>query len=1030
MRALASRIGVVLVLVLVPAVGLAQTSSIAGTVRDASGAVLPGVTVEASSPVLIEKVRTGVTDGSGLYRVENLRPGTYLVTFSLAGFSLVKREGIEITSDFTATVNAEMKVGTLEETITVTGESPVVDTQSITQRTVMTRDVLDVIPSGRNIQAVGIMIPGTSLSLGGGGALSRDVGGSGGLQQSPLILRGSGDAVQTIEGMRLNNLEASGQFSGVYWNDGSLQELSYVTGADSAEMPQGGVRINMVPRDGGNTFRGNVLANFTGDGWQANNLRDNLRGNLTTNPNNRITNVSMIKKIWDFNPGFGGPIAKDKLWFYGTFRHQGVEKTVVDSYFDADPATYRYSPDLSKPGIDDGHIVSRAGRVSWQASSKDRFAYYHDDQSKYRNHWGINALITPEAAAVQVTPTSYVSVSKWTRTQTNKLLLEGGFAVYSQEYTELYQPQVTGIEDKVFDTDAIAASKVFAITEQTTGRVFNAWNAPADHYSTLRTFSGAASYVTGSHSFRFGGTLGTGDRRTVERYTGDLTMTFNAALPNCLSGAAVACPTSVTLRTPLDQREGIKADVGLFAQDRWTIDRLTINAGIRYDWFQGAVHDEDLPAGRWSPAAHFTGFDVQNWKDLSPRLGVSYDLFGSGKTAVKFAAARYVNGEAAATAAANNPETTVGRTDTRTWTDNGDFTIFNADGSVQASELGPTTNVNFGKTVASTTTTNPTLLDGYGVRQYNWEYTASVQHELAPRVAVTFGWYRRSFGNQTVIDNQLTDASSFDGPFCINAPSNADLPGGGGFQVCGLYDLKPTFQGQVRNIRTFAKDFGGIEDVYSGFDLNVNARLRSRTFISGGINAQKRTVNTCDTPLSAAIPGLVVAAFAAGSQQADSPEKRFCDQTFPFRPDVKLLASHTLPWDFVVSGTYQFTQGPNILANWAVPNATIAAGLGRNLAACPAGSTATSCTSTKTVQLIEPGSVYGEHLNQLDFRVSKRFGLARYRFRVDADLYNAFNSNWPFSVNNNFTTAASSQWMRPTNVLQGRLFKIGAQFDF
>src|SRR5262245_36540989 len=474
MRALASRIGVILLTVLVPSVVAAQTSSIAGSVRDPSGAVLPGVTVEASSPALIEKVRSGVTDSSGLYRVENLRPGTYVVTFTLPGFSTVRREGIELTSDFIATVNAELKVGAIEETITVTGESPVVDTQSITQRTVMTRDVLDVIPSGRNIQAIGIMIPGTSLSLGGGGALSRDVGGSAGMQQSPLILRGSTDAVQTIEGMRLNNLEANGAYSGVYWNDGSFQELSYVTGADSADMAQGGVRINMVPRDGGNSFRGNVLGNYTGDGWQANNLRDNLRGSLTPSTTNRISNVSMIQKIWDFNPGFGGPIAKDRLWFYGTFRHWGVEKTVVDSYYDADPSTYRYSPDTSKPGIDDGHIVSRAGRVSWQASSKDRFAYYHDDQNKYRNHWGINALITPEAAAVQVTPTSYVSVSKWTRTQTNKLLLEGGVAIYSQEYTELYQPQVTGIEDKVFDTDAIAASKVFAITAQTTGRVFNA----------------------------------------------------------------------------------------------------------------------------------------------------------------------------------------------------------------------------------------------------------------------------------------------------------------------------------------------------------------------------------------------------------------------------------------------------------------------------------------------------------------------------------------------------------------------------
>ncbi|HEY7185035.1 MAG TPA: carboxypeptidase regulatory-like domain-containing protein [Vicinamibacterales bacterium] len=1011
MRALASRIGVVLVLVLVPVAAMAQTSSIAGTVRDASGAVLPGVTVEASSPVLIEKVRTGVTDGSGLYRVENLRPGTYLVTFSLAGFSLVKREGIEITSDFTATVNAEMKVGTLEETITVTGESPVVDTQSITQRTVMTREVLDAIPTGRNIQAVGIMIPGTALSLGGGGALSRDVGGSAGMQQSPLILRGSTDAVQTIEGMRLNNLEANGSYSGVYWNDGSFQEFSYVTGADSAEMAQGGVRINLVPRDGGNTFRGAIVGNYSGDGWQANNLRDNLRGSLAINPNNRITNVSMIRKIWDFNPGFGGPIAKDKLWFYGTFRHWGVDKTVVDSYFDGDPAPYRYAPDLSQPGIDDSHIVSRAGRVSWQATSKDRLAYYHDDQSKYRNHWGISASISPEAAAVQVTPTSYVSVSKWTRTQTSKLLLEGGFSIYSQEYTELYQPLVTGIDRKVFDLDAIAASTVYSITEQTTSRVFNAWNAPADHFSTLRTYSGAASYITGSHSLRFGGAASEGPRRTLQRYTGDLTMTFNNGLPQ-----------SVTLRTPLDQREGIKADVGVFAQDRWTINRATINAGVRFDWFQGQVLDEDLPAGRWSPAAHFDAFDVQDWKDLSPRLGLAYDLFGNGKTAIKFSIARYVNGEAAGTAAANNPQTTVGRTDTRTWTDNGDFTIFNADGTVQSNELGPSTSSTFGKLVPSTTSTDPKVLSGWFVRPNNWEYTISMQHELMPRVALTAGYYRRSFGNQTVIDNQLTDASSYDGPFCITAPTNADLPGGGGYQVCGLYDIKPTSQGQVRNVRRLASDFNGISDVFSGFDVNVNARLRQGTIISGGVNAQRRIYDNCNAPLAAAVPGVVVAAFGAGSQQVDSPEARFCKQTFPFRPDVKLLASHRLPWSLQVSGTYQFTQGPNILATWAAPNSTILPALGRNLAA--------GATATKTIQLVEPGTQYGQHLNQLDFRISKSLSLDRYRVKVDADLYNVFNSNWPFTVNNTFTTAATSQWLRPTNVLQGRLFKIGAQFDF
>src|SRR6476469_6376205 len=258
-------------IVLLPVVASARTSAIAGTVKDTSGAVLPGVTVEASSPALIEKVRSAVTDGNGQYKIEALRPGTYSVTFTLPGFSVVKREAVELTSDFTANINADMRVGALEETITVSAESPVVDVQNITTRTVMTRDVMDAIPTGRNIQAIGIMIPGTAISQGGGGALSRDVGGSGNLQQSPLQYRGSPDTVQTIEGLRLNNLCANGAYSGVYWNDNSFQEISYVTGADSAEMGQGGMRVNMVPKDGGNSFHGVVFGNYAPQSWSSDN---------------------------------------------------------------------------------------------------------------------------------------------------------------------------------------------------------------------------------------------------------------------------------------------------------------------------------------------------------------------------------------------------------------------------------------------------------------------------------------------------------------------------------------------------------------------------------------------------------------------------------------------------------------------------------------------------------------------------------------------------------------------------------------
>ena len=204
-----------------------------------------------------------MTNDAGQYKITTLRPGSYTLRFTIPGFNVMQRNNVELTSDFTATINADLSVGAIEETITVSAESPVVDTQSITTRTVMTREVLDALPTGHNIQAVGIMIPGTSLSLGGGGALSRDVGGSGSLQQSPLQYRGSSDTVQTIEGLRLNNLCANGAYSGVYWNDGSFQEISYVTGADSAEMGQGGMRVNMVPKDGGNAFHGFAFGNYS-----------------------------------------------------------------------------------------------------------------------------------------------------------------------------------------------------------------------------------------------------------------------------------------------------------------------------------------------------------------------------------------------------------------------------------------------------------------------------------------------------------------------------------------------------------------------------------------------------------------------------------------------------------------------------------------------------------------------------------------------------------------------------------------------
>ena len=1033
---------------LLPALAAAQTSAIAGTVKDATGGVLPGVTVEVTSPALIEKTRSSVTDGSGQFKIDALRPGTYSITFVLPGFNTVKRDGIELTSDFTATINGEMRVGAVEETITVAAESPVVDVQNITTRTVMTREVLDVIPTGRNIQAVGIMIPGTTIAQGGGGALSRDVGGSGSLQQSPLQYRGSGDSVQTIEGMRLNNLCANGQFSGVYWNDGSFQELSYVTGADSAEMGQGGMRINMVPRDGGNQFHGNITGNYAPQQWVTDNCnspgvglacaQSNLAGDLTYNKSNFLTNVGTITKNYDFNPGVGGPLAKDRVWFYATYRYLTVNKTVADSFFDANPSPFVYTKDFNRQAIDDGHIRSIAGRVTAQISSKDKIAYYHDEQDKVRGHWGIAANIPPEASAIQATPTSFVSVTKWTRTHSNRLLFDGGFAVYNQEYQENYQPSVFA-----------GSVPLVTILDQSSNVNANAWTTPADHWSKLFTESFAASYVTGSHSVRFGGSVSQAQWRLAQKYTGDVQpVTYNSGVP-----------VSVTLRIPTDRKNAIKADTGIFAQDKWTISRMTINAGVRFDWFITETQPETLPASTWNSAVTFSrcsdGINnlnqgcvgrVANWKDLSPRIGVAYDLFGTGRTAIKGSFARYVNGVGLAAGSITdnaNPETAVGLTDVRAWRDlDGNGSPFDGAGRIQLSELTNSTSTpNFGRNVPSTTKVDPAILEGWGVRGYNIEYALSGQHELMPRVSISGGWYRREFKNQTLTaDDRYSFAKgSYDGPFCANAPANPNLPNGGGYQVCGLYDLKPSVVAQnipLSNTVQSSSNFGGETNIWQGYEVSVNARPRPGMLLQGGVNAQKRIFDQCNL-VDAGIYQYVVSA-AAGAAQTEVAEQfpggqRACHQDLAYRPDFKLFGSYQLPLDFVLSGAFQFVRGvqsgaingpggaPSIQATWTTTPAT-ATTLGR---AYSAGAT------TKSVNLMPVGLDYGSNnLKQLDLKLAKRFRFENYKVRLDFDAYNVFNRDWPYTVTNTFSTAATSQWLRPTNVLQSRFFKLGLNFDF
>src|SRR5687768_8608013 len=389
---------------LLPALVLAQNASgIVGVAKDTSGAVLPGVTVEASSSALIEKVRTVTTDRQGVFRIVDLRPGTYVVTFTLPGFSTVRREGIQLTATFTATVNAELPVGSLEETITVTGQAPTVDIQNVTQQRVMTRDVIDNIPVGtRSVTALGVLLPGVTT-------ISQDVGGT---QYGSAAIAVHGSRVQeqqlVYDGMYYNHGGGrGGSFTAMAPNDGTIQEVSLAVGGLSAESETSGVRGSLIPRDGGNTFTGSFFTSFTHRTLQSDNLSADLiaRG---------LTTVDSVNHIYDVNPSFGGPVIRDKLWFYASVRFWETNQRIAGLYYNKSTVPHIYEADLDRPAYEADLDGNQSLRLTWQATPRNKITIHPQVNQQKRDHFygqGTgNRTRSPEAVIYYKTNPNYFAL--------------------------------------------------------------------------------------------------------------------------------------------------------------------------------------------------------------------------------------------------------------------------------------------------------------------------------------------------------------------------------------------------------------------------------------------------------------------------------------------------------------------------------------------------------------------------------------------------------------------------------------------
>jgi len=1004
-----------LVILLVPAVVWAQ-ATITGTVKDTSGALLPGVTVEASSPALIEKVRAAVSDGTGQYRIENLRPGMYTVKFVLTGFSTVVREGVEVSGSATVSINADMRVGSLEETITVTGESPVVDLQSAERETVLTNDVIKAIPTAGSYNALLVLVPAL---LGGQQDVSTGPCNSCTFSAHGTLLSLGGNRANTdgrllVDGISIAVPQAGG--TNYLTDTRNAQEVTFTVSGSMGEVESGGPVMNIIPRSGGNTISTSGYAAWANGDLQSSNLSDELkRLNITPSP---------LIKNYDLSAAVGGPIQKDKVWFFGTVRGQGNSQYITNMYYNVNagnPNAWLYVPDKSRQAFNDKTWQNASGRITAQLTPRNKVNIFWDEQSVCASceNGGnyANATTSPEANGYgDLTPMRFQQAT-WSSPVNNKLLLEGGFGYFFSRWggRAKEDPNTESLVRIIEQCSAGCAANggipSLMYRSQTTDLFSDGRNK-----NITTTWRASAAYVTGATSFKFG-YIGNqlGDLRSANRGANDLRYRVNNGVPNQLTQYVHEQQNDLWMRNH-----------ALYAQEQWTHGRLTLQGALRYDRASSWAPPQRLETRFWAQPLVFDETPVVDaYNDLTPRAAVTYDLFGNGKTALKATLGKYLESTiTASNYGLGNPTSRIATNVTRTWTDRNNNWTPDCDlRNPQPQDFGPDgdfcgiiSNLNFG-TATFSNTIDPEILHGWGVRPSDWNWTVSVQHEVLPRTSVEVGFVHREFFGFAVTDNLAVTPADFS-QFSITAPQDSRLPNGGGYQVGTLYDLNvPSLVGVTRNFQTYADRYGDAYQKYNGIDVTINGRPRNGLTFQGGFSGGYSTSDNCE--VRAKVPEIALL-------------NPYCHIETSFLPQYKGIATYIVPRiDVSVSGT--FTSKPGIqvsgfgtpvaggafAANYVMSNALVAPILGRPLA---------GSAPNITVNLIEPHSVLGDRVNELNMRVGKIFRFGGHRTNVGVDFYNLLNAATPLSYNQAFIPGGA--WLTPTSVLSARFMKISAQLDF
>jgi hypothetical protein len=787
------------------------------------------------------------------------------------------------------------------------------------------------------------------------------------------------------------------------------------------------VRINFIAREGGNQFHGTLFGSFANDSFQGNNIGSEL---LARNP--ALANPGFIDKNWDFNPGFGGPLKRDKVWFYLSGRYQGAYLFAPGMFYNANannPARWDYVADTSRPASIEKTWKDAQLRLSWQASQKNKIGLTYTQQDFCACHDAINATTAPESANDRRFPTQRVVLLDWTAPVTSKLLIEASGIHRVERWGNMHlqtkgldlDPQMIGVVEQGGAIPGLRYRGAVETTGRTAGTYNNSWNNNFHWRFNV-------SYITGSHAFKMGTNDAYGYHENTTYVPNPVSYRFNNGVPN-----------EIVLRAlPYTVKNHVDHDFGVFAQDKWTVGKLTVSGGIRYDHHSNTFPEQTLGQTFATPTRNLTFPEQSNldFHDITPKSQAAYDLFGNGKTALKVSLNKYLSGLGTTNTNAAypvtlgpNPLQVLNIVARRNWTDGNrnyipDCNLLSrfeqnnlATGGDFCSAFDDST---FGQPTPNTRF-DPELLHGWGKRFSNWEFSTGVQHELLPRVSLDVAYFRRWYNNFAVQDNLNVAANEYS-RFSVVAPADSRLPNGGGFTVPGFVNLNPSAFGRpADNLWTLASNYGKQIEHWNGVDIGVNARLGNGAFVQGGAGVGRTSTDTCDIVDDVPEGAMVATAGVLAFSQVNFP---FCHVDTNWLTQIKGAASYTVPRiDVLVSGTYQSIPGPELQANWAAPNAAIQPSLGRPLS---------GGAQNQTVNLLAPGTDYSAWLNQVDLRFAKILRFGTTRSTINFDLYNAFNANTILTYNNNFAVAPSGAitWLQPTQILQARFFKISAQFDF